>query len=203
MQFTHLYVDDFRNGEQYAGEIHFVHRNPRTKKIAVLAIFMKGILNPSSDATKLYHTEPSTIMEWTRYIADAEQLRRMNDSAPFSLNISALMGNQLNTFWRYEGSLTVPPCTEGVTWTVFTTPIVFDETNINRIRENLLPVNNRNPKPVFNRKVYRNFPNASISSVPDYQCSSNHGKNVIHGFYMLLLLCLGSLSARIQFLLYA
>ena len=180
-----------------------VHRNLQTKKLAVLGIFMKSIQNLSANATMLFNTEASTIMEWTNYISAAQQLRRMNDSVAFNLNVSALMGNQLHRFWRYEGSLTVPPCTEGVIWTVFTTPIVFDEASINLIRENLLPVNYRYPEPLFNRRVYRNFPNDSVSPISDYTCSSNPGNNVLHRFQLLFLLPVSSFLVAFWTLLYS
>jgi carbonic anhydrase len=37
---------------------------------------------------------------------------------------------QVKTTYRYSGSLTTPPCSEGVTWLLMTTPVQMSETQI-------------------------------------------------------------------------
>jgi carbonic anhydrase len=178
--------DRCSNGEQYAGEIHFVHRNPQSNELAVLGFFMKGISQDEENVTQFYNTSGETINEWKRYFNRAEQLRGINDSSRLDFNLTALMGNQMSKFWRYAGSLTVPPCTEGIIWTVFKTPIVFKEYDLNRIRRNLFILNYRYPKPIFNRIVYRNFPDNVLSRVPDYDCS-DYAQNVASQLHEQLL----------------
>ncbi|CAF4232174.1 unnamed protein product, partial [Rotaria sordida] len=133
------------NGVKHAGEIHFVHINPETKEIAVLGIFMDSNQNTSTNETihirkrhnNIYDTENITIIEWEKYFTTASNLQEINSSTILSLNLSSLMGNNLNDFWRYKGSLTTPPCTEGVIWTVFKTPIIFSENEIDGFRKNI------------------------------------------------------------------
>ncbi len=159
----------FRNGAKYSGEIHFVHINPETNKIAVLGIFMESSPNTTINET----TEDSTMDEWKRYFAAAsENLQQTNNSMILSLNLASLIGDNLDDFWRYEGSLTVPPCTEGVIWTVFKTPIMFTESELVAFRNNILSEDYRGPQPLYNRVVYRNFINNTLSSIPDYDCCS-------------------------------
>lgn len=56
------------------------------------------------------------------------------------------------TSYRYDGSLTTPPCSEGVKWVVMTTPIHLSTTQIgaftSRIRDN-----NRPTQPLNGRRV--------------------------------------------------
>jgi hypothetical protein len=82
------------------------------------------------------------------------------------------MGNDLLEFWRYEGSLTTPPCTEGIIWTIFKKPIAFLEDRFQTLRDNVYFEDYRGPQPLYNRTVYRNFFNETLSSIPDYnRCS--------------------------------
>ena len=114
------------------------------------------------------HQKEETRNQWRKYMSIAKKLRGENTSALFELNLAALMGENLHDFWRYDGSLTTPPCSEGVIWTVFRQPIVFTETQIEKRRENILDEGHRPPQPLYHRIVYRNYLNESFSTIPDY-----------------------------------
>ena len=42
--------------------------------------------------------------------------------------------NNTADLWRYNGSLTTPPCSESVTWTVFTEPVMISENQVDELR---------------------------------------------------------------------
>ncbi|EZP32980.1 carbonic anhydrase [Pseudomonas sp. RIT288] len=52
----------------------------------------------------------------------------------------------------YKGSLTTPPCTEGVQWVLFEQPIEMSKTQIRKIRQ-LFPDNHRPSQPLNEREV--------------------------------------------------
>jgi len=131
-------------------------------------------------------TANRTIKEWKRYLAAAETLHQPNDSTIISLKLASLIGGNLDEFWRYEGSLTTPPCTEGVIWTIFKTPTMFTESRLEAFRNNTSLENSRSPQPLFNRIVYRNFLDETVSSIPDYNCCSN-GSNSLTNKLLLLI----------------
>ena len=161
----------FRNGQKYAGEIHFVHINRQTGQLAVLGIFMDSYVK-----THHIHLRQNqhTRDQWKEYISIAKKLKGENHSISYKLSLKSMLGENLDDFWRYEGSLTTPPCTEGVIWTVFKQPIVFTEELLQKLRENVLLRDYRTPQPMYHRIVYRNYRNETGSPIPDYnRCVAN------------------------------
>lgn len=56
------------------------------------------------------------------------------------------------TAWRYEGSLTTPPCTEGVHWAVMSTPVMLSTEQI-AVFTRLYPHDNRPVQPLHDRQL--------------------------------------------------
>ena len=111
--------------------------------------------------------------QWHLYFEAAHQLSHLEDEKKITLNLERLMGSNLKDFWRYDGSLTTPPCTENVIWTVFREEINLIGTDLDSFRHDLFFESYRGPQFLFNRKVYRSFATEKSSSIPDQQCCFN------------------------------
>ncbi|CAF0823543.1 unnamed protein product [Adineta steineri] len=168
------------NGNQYPGEIHFVYRNSITNQTAVLGIFMKSVFfNNETENYTTHSINEDTRAEWQRFFNVAQNLEEEDDSAVMNLNFQLLMGGNLRDFWRYEGSLTTPPCTEGIIWTIFKEPIIFVESEFKIFRQNIYFEDYRRPQPLYTRTIYRNFHNETLSTVPDYNCCQGKAINTV------------------------
>jgi carbonic anhydrase len=89
-----------------------------------------------------------------------------------NLTLASLMNIDLHKFWRYTGSLTTPPCTEGIIWSVFKQPIVVNDNQLQGFRKNLFAKDYRNPQPLYKRIVYRSFWYEEKPLIPDEICCS-------------------------------
>ena len=129
------------NGEHYPAEIHFVHRNPTTGKLAVIGVFVKeGAENP-----------------FFEHIADTWPHDEGNYTNTETFNPSALMpagyNNYLSAhFWYYDGSLTTPPCSETVNWMVWSSVIEASHEQIEEM-EGILHENYRPVMPLGSRML--------------------------------------------------
>jgi carbonic anhydrase len=114
------------NGEHYPVEIHFVHRNATTGKLAVIGVFVEeGAANPFFN--NIANTWPTDVGSYT-------------DAATYNPNTLMPAGyNNSSTahFWYYDGSLTTPPCSEIVNWMVWSTTITASHDQIQQMEDML------------------------------------------------------------------
>jgi len=47
-----------------------------------------------------------------------------------SIDVRSMLPENINHFFRYQGSLTTPPCYESILWTVFDTPITLSHNQV-------------------------------------------------------------------------
>lgn len=92
-------------GEQYPLEVHFVHASEDGRLAVVGVFFEEGEAEPGLDPVWNNLPQAQGHIPVGAIVDPAEFL-------PEDL-----------TAWRYPGSLTTPPCSEGVAWTVLQTPI--------------------------------------------------------------------------------
>lgn len=146
-----MFIIFFSNGKKYSAELHLVHQNPVTEQLAVLGILIQTHQHNASEA----NSTADKLLE--KYFSEASGLKKEGNSTTIGLKLGAVIQSNLGHFWRYNGSLTTPPCTEGVIWSVFTKPIDLDDDHIQSLRTNVLDTNFRVLQPRNGRMVYRNF----------------------------------------------
>ena len=127
----------------------------------------------SRNKTNIENNNLPITAEWERYFNASEQLLDTKKSSTINLALNSLMSNNLNDFWRYEGSLTTPPCTENVIWNVFKERILILDFEFNSFRHDLFYESYRGPQPLYYRKVYRSFQTEVVSPIPDQDCCTN------------------------------
>ena len=119
--------------------------------------------------------------EWKKLFDASERLtNETGSSVSQPLNVSLLMGKALSHFWRYRGSLTVPPCSENVLWNVFEKPICLPPRSLSRLRQQFTFLNARSPQDLFSRQVFRSFPDGILPSTGSFR----RAWNVAHLFIL-------------------
>lgn len=99
-------------------------------------------------------------------IAGLANVRHKGDETTLSndFDVKALIGaERLRRYYRYDGSLTTPPCYESVIWTVLHEPIQLSRKQLNAFRslhdeqKTLLTNTFRPVQPLGTRKLFRSF----------------------------------------------
>lgn len=119
-------------GARTAMEVHFVHARPEGG-LAVVGVLMKA---GKSNAA------------FAQVMAVAPKAEGAAAAQPV-IDIAAFLPAS-RSLYRYEGSLTTPPCSEVVDWNVFATPIEVGQADIDAFRA-IFPMNAR-PLQAINRR---------------------------------------------------
>ncbi|XP_053560816.1 carbonic anhydrase 4 [Bombina bombina] len=113
------------DGKQYAMELHIVHALQDGSK-AVLGF--------------LYEESEHNNEKYDNLITAVKGISNINSNQSIAnLKLQDLIPEEkdLTRYYRYEGSLTTPPCTENVIWTVFEEPILLGKEQIKAFYETL------------------------------------------------------------------
>ena len=106
------------DGKEFAGEMHLVHES-EDGTLAVIGVFIeKG--SAHQELAKFWGDLPHPS-------EDGHGKGKEETVAAFDLN--TLLPDDLDSY-RYAGSLTTPPCSEGVKWTVLAKPIQLSDEQI-------------------------------------------------------------------------
>lgn len=124
-------------GVRYPMELHLVHQDPRGH-IVVVSVFLElGAAN--SWIAKIWNWMPKTTTE---------------ELTPLSMNIADILPAHTHHY-MYEGSLTTPPCTEGVRWILLKEPVQISADQRNQFAD-IIGENARPVQPTYERSVVEN-----------------------------------------------
>lgn len=125
------------SGKAFEMEAHFVHQNQITGNLVVLAIFMS-------------EGQVSQAMEtiWQQIPVSSNQESQVSILV---FNALQLLPENISQYYRYQGSLTTPPCSENVTWLILKQPVEVSKLQIARFLEVI--GNNARPVQALNHRI--------------------------------------------------
>ncbi|KAM5298465.1 carbonic anhydrase 9 [Ctenodactylus gundi] len=157
-------------GRRFPAEIHVVHLSTafadlgqalgRPGGLAVLAAFLQE--------------GPEENSAYDQLLSHLEEIAEEGSEVWIpGLDISALLPSDLSRYFQYEGSLTTPPCTQGVIWTVFNQTVRLSAKQLHTLSDSLwgphdsrLQLNFRATQPLNGRMIEASFP-AEMHSSPE------------------------------------
>ncbi len=131
----HLPSEHSINNKIYDAELHFVHQD-KNNNIVVVAVLIKE--GKSNELIK-------------QIIESANQSNKVRYELEDGDLMTLIPENK--AYFHYMGSLTTPPCTEGVNWYVLKTPIEICKEELEMLRQ-IMPSNARSIQDSNNRKIH-------------------------------------------------
>jgi carbonic anhydrase len=128
--------EEYVEGKSHEMEVHLMYKATDGKVAGVTVFVVPGAANPI--VQQLWRHMP--ISEGRQAVAGVE------------INPAGLLPSELGGYYTYMGSLTAPPCTEGVTWFVLKTPIELSREQVDAFAK-LYPDDARPLQPLNGRRV--------------------------------------------------
>lgn len=124
------------DGKLFAAELHIVHKNADGGLAVVGILLDQGMQNDA----------------YQPFIENLPTEKSDAKDAGVTIDASDLLPAVQTTF-RYKGSLTTPPCTEGVNWLVMTTPVEISSEQVEALASLFEEGNNRPVQPLNDRPL--------------------------------------------------
>ncbi|MEM7244639.1 MAG: carbonic anhydrase family protein [Acidobacteriota bacterium] len=123
------------DGASFEMEAHFVHRDHQGQLAVVAVLLTRGAFNPALQVV------------WDHMPRHANE----RVAEPVGFNATSLLPPSREA-WHFPGSLTTPPCSEGVSWYVLKEPVEVSRAQIAAFRR-VMPPNARPVQPLHGRQV--------------------------------------------------
>jgi carbonic anhydrase len=124
------------SGVSFPAELHIVHRSADGNLAVVGILLQEGTENAA----------------YQPFISNLPAEPTEPKDAGVSINAIDLLPSVQTTF-RYSGSLTTPPCTEGVNWLLMTTPVELSVQQLTALDSLFETGNNRPVQPINDRTL--------------------------------------------------
>jgi len=123
-------------GKAFPLEMHFVHIDTKGDIAVVSVMFEEGAENP--DLAKIWKVMPK--------VAGGKSVLKVGD-------IASNLIPEKQHYYRFNGSLTTPPCTEGVRWVVLEKTLSISKAQIEAFQKVMHHANNRPIQPLDARII--------------------------------------------------
>jgi len=123
-------------GQSFPLEAHFVHANAQGELAVVAVMFKTGAEN---------HTLAPLI---AAFPAEEDRVEVMKQS----VDLASFFPSDRH-YYRFSGSLTTPPCTEGVRWLIMKQPVTLSVGQLAVFQQALKHANNRPLQPLHGRII--------------------------------------------------
>ncbi|MBL0090652.1 MAG: carbonic anhydrase family protein [Ideonella sp.] len=127
---------DRLNGEDFPVAVHLLHKGASGQLVSLVLLFRLG--EPNTALSELLPRMP------TRGLPEQTLAGSLFDPSRLLPRSTA--------HYRYDGSLTAPPCTEGVVWLVMKQPLTLSAAQLAQLKA-LFPPNARPVQPLHGRVV--------------------------------------------------
>ena len=124
------------NGQSFPMEAHFVHKDSEGNLLVLAVFFKEGEANPGMAAL------------WKDMPKAANQTAKLSQAFDPKSILPASMD-----YIYFNGSLTTPPCSEGVRWSVLKTPLTVSKEQAEELLKVMKGPNNRPLQPANARPV--------------------------------------------------
>ncbi len=105
--------------KRFDGELHFVHIRNDGKTI-VLGVFLSVGTQPNSTLQTILNNTPES--------------GQHNADSGISIQPNSLLPKNSKQFYTYAGSLTTPPCNEGVIWYILSKPLGISKGQLSQLK---------------------------------------------------------------------
>lgn len=134
----HAPAENEIDGKRYPLEAHFVNADAQGKLAVIGVMFQTG--SPNASLARIWSQMPTT----------------QGPAAPLPVKFlpSSLLPTSLS-YYRYSGSLTTPPCSEGVRWLVLQNPAQASAAQIRAFEQLMGQATNRPVQPLNGRVIVK------------------------------------------------